>query len=100
VLSDPLPLSVEKPLARRGPPSAPVEAYRRGRLLDHVSGGFSNQFLGVWHALKIERAQRDILLAAAQNSLGGPLRPQHASRGRLLTSSHARFGGVMRQTRR
>lgn len=29
-----------------------------------MGGGYSNQFLAVWHALKQDRAQRDILLAA------------------------------------
>ena len=32
-----------------------------------MGGGFVNQFLAVWHALKNDRAQRDILLAAAES---------------------------------
>jgi hypothetical protein len=35
-----------------------------------MGGGFSNQFLAVWHALKNDRAQRDILEGAAQDSFG------------------------------
>src|ERR1022692_594393 len=31
-----------------------------------MGGGYSNQFLAVWHVLKVDRAQRDILLAAAR----------------------------------
>lgn len=41
-----------------------------------MGGGFSNQFLAVWHALKSDRSQRDILLAAVKSGLieGGPPR--------------------------
>jgi len=35
-----------------------------------MGGGFSNQFLAVWHALKNDAAQRAILLAAAKDSFG------------------------------
>jgi len=31
-----------------------------------MGGGLANQFLAVWHALKMDRAQRDVLLAATQ----------------------------------
>jgi len=34
-----------------------------------MGGGFSNQFLAIWHALKVDRAQRDILLAALNANL-------------------------------
>ena len=33
-----------------------------------MGGGYSNNFLGIWHALKNDGAQRDILLAAARES--------------------------------
>ncbi len=41
-----------------------------------MGGGFVNQFLAVWHALKSDRSQRDILLAAVTSGLieGGPPR--------------------------
>jgi hypothetical protein len=32
-----------------------------------MGGGFVNQPLAIWHALKVDRAQRDILLAALEN---------------------------------
>jgi len=37
-----------------------------------MGGGIANQFLAVWHALKADRAQRDILLAAARTNIRGP----------------------------
>jgi hypothetical protein len=39
-----------------------------------MGGGFANQFLAVWHALKSDRSQRDILSAAVSAGLvqGGP----------------------------
>jgi len=36
-----------------------------------MGGRFSNHFLAVWHALKVDRAQRDILLAAANCDVPG-----------------------------
>lgn len=35
-----------------------------------MGGGFANQFLAVWHILKNDGAQRDILQAAAKDSFG------------------------------
>jgi hypothetical protein len=43
---------------------------RDGTPILHRDGGFSNQFLAVWHALKNDAAQRDILQAAARDSFG------------------------------
>jgi hypothetical protein len=34
-----------------------------------MGGGYANQFLAVWHAIKSDRAQREILLAATKNHL-------------------------------
>jgi hypothetical protein len=31
-----------------------------------MGGGFVHQFLAIWHEIKVDRAQRDILLAAAR----------------------------------
>jgi hypothetical protein len=31
-----------------------------------MGGGLVNQYLAIWHAIKVDRAQRDILLAAAK----------------------------------
>jgi hypothetical protein len=36
-----------------------------------MGGGMSNQFLAVWHALRTDRAQRDILLAALKSDVRG-----------------------------
>jgi hypothetical protein len=38
-----------------------------------MGGGVVNQHLAVWHALKADRAQRDILLAAAKNNIRGAI---------------------------
>ena len=38
-----------------------------------MGGGAINQHLAVWHALKADRAQRDILLAAAQSNMSGAI---------------------------
>jgi hypothetical protein len=35
-----------------------------------MGGGFANQFLAVWHAIRNDAAQRAILLAAAKDSFG------------------------------
>jgi hypothetical protein len=35
-----------------------------------MGGGYANQFLAIWHALKNDAAQRDILQAAAKDSFG------------------------------
>jgi hypothetical protein len=35
-----------------------------------MGGGYSNQFLAIWHALKNDAAQRDILEAAAREARG------------------------------
>lgn len=35
-----------------------------------MGGGYSNQFLAVWHVLKADRAQRDILVVAAKEING------------------------------
>jgi hypothetical protein len=42
-----------------------------------MGGGTANQFLGVWHALKTDRSQRDILLAAAKNVYRGMIPPTY-----------------------
>jgi len=40
-----------------------------------MGGGVVNQFLAVWHALKTDRAQRDILRAATNSITQGTTRP-------------------------
>lgn len=35
-----------------------------------MGGGFSNQYLSVWHAIRNDAAQRAVLLGAAKNSFG------------------------------
>jgi hypothetical protein len=42
-----------------------------------MRGGFVGQYLAIWHAIKVDRAQRDILLAAAKaDELRGPSYPR------------------------
>lgn len=36
-----------------------------------MGGGFVNQYLAIWHALKMDRAQRDVLWAAVQADTRG-----------------------------
>jgi hypothetical protein len=38
-----------------------------------MGGSMVNQHLAVWHALKVDRAQRDILIAAAQSNTWGAM---------------------------
>src|SRR5580704_7160746 len=44
-----------------------------------MGGGYSNQFLAVWHALKSDRSQRDILLAATESHMNPAYSPQFVS---------------------
>ena len=41
-----------------------------------MGGGYVNQFLAVWHAIKNDRAQREILKAAATSNLNSYLSPE------------------------
>ena len=41
-----------------------------------MGGGYSNQFLAIWHALKSDRAQRDILFAATKSYVSGATLPK------------------------
>jgi hypothetical protein len=41
-----------------------------------MGGGYTNQFLAIWHALKSDRAQREILLAATKNYVSGAVPPK------------------------